>query len=741
MQRPIHSLLVLTLGVLLTFPAGATDDAGERLRVGLVLGGGGARGAAHIGVLQELERLKVPVDAIAGTSMGAIVGGLYASGYSANDLVEIVSTMDWSGTLADSPNRADMSFRRKQDDEQFPIPFEIGVKNGTLNLPQGVIQGHKLGLLLRELTLHVSDVRDFDELPIPFRAVASDIVSGEAFVMGEGDLADAIRASMSVPAAFAPVTIGDRLLVDGGLVGNLPVDVIRTMDVDVVIAVDVEFPLYEKEDLGSVLAISEQMLTILIRKETLRQIADLDDDDVLIRPELGMFASTDFGRIVETLAPGAEAAREQAGKLERFSVDDREWQRYLAGRERVAEPKSIDFVRVEHDSRVSPAVLESRVDIEPGDAVDANRLANEANRMYGLRLFEHVGYRLVEEDGQTGVVFDARQKSWGDGFLRFGLDIEDDFEGSTAFNLNTRLWWPAINRLGAEWRSDLTLGTDPAFYSEFYQPLAVNSPLFVSPTLGIGQRNLNVFSVDDAFARLRLSEIRVGLDAGTEIGNWGEFRIGLFRGAGDARVKVGDPSIPNLDFESGGALARLRTDTFDNPWFPRSGYRGGVLWTLSRRSLGADDDYDTVEFEFATAFSRGKNTLVLGLDYGSAIDSNSAVQDYFPLGGFLSLSGLERNQLTGPHAGLARLVAYRRIGSSAGSLLDVPVYVGASIEQGNVWQTRDDISFDSTLTNGSLFLGLDSYIGPVVLAAGFAEGGRTNFYLFVGGSFIGNGLR
>ena len=320
--------VVLFVMALLT----AAQAHAERPRVGLVLGGGGARGAAHIGVLRELERHRVPIDAIAGTSMGAIVGGLYAAGMSVAELQDVVATLDWADTMSDTPPRKDLSFRRKQDDAHFPIDLELGLRGSELVVPMGVIQGQDLELLLRELTIGVSGISDFDDLPIPFRAVASDIESGEAVILDSGDLAQAIRASMAVPGALAPVRIGDRLLVDGGLVGNLPIDVARTMGVDVVIAVDVEFPLYSADELDSAFAISEQMLTILIHKETRRQIDTLGDDDVLIRPELGTFASSDFGRIADTLEPGAEAARAVSASLRRLTRSESEYAEHVAQR-------------------------------------------------------------------------------------------------------------------------------------------------------------------------------------------------------------------------------------------------------------------------------------------------------------------------------------------------------------------------------------------------------------------------
>ncbi len=704
-----------------------------RPRIGLVLGGGGARGAAHIGVLRELERMRIPIDAIVGTSMGAIVGGLYAAGMTVAELETTVTTLDWADALSDRPKRKDLSFRRKQDDEQFPINFEVGFREGRFQFPRGVIQGHRLGLILRELTFHASNIRDFDDLPVPFRAIASDIVGGDIYVMGEGDLAVAIHASMSVPGVFAPVPINDRLLVDGGLVGNLAVNVMQEMDVDIIIAVDVEFPLYDIDDLTSPLAISEQMLTLLIRKETLRQIESLGPRDILISPDLGTFSSANFQRAVETIEPGAEATRAVAERLSVLSVNEHAYAEYLAKRTRTTPlDGNLASVRVVHDGTVAPENLESRMNIEAGDPIDPDSLAREADRLYGLRLFEKVGYRLIESGTQTGVEFNAQSKSWGPNYLRFGISLEDDFEGSTAFNLSTRLRQPELNTLGAELVTDLQLGTDPLLATEFYQPLRFDSRLFIAPSIAIWQTDLNAFVMDDAVARLRVSEVQLQLDAGAEIGNVGEIRMGLYRGAGQARVKVGDPAIPNFRFETGGFAARLRFDTFDDAQFPKRGVRGGLLWNSSLPKLGADTRFDIIAFDFATALSRGKNTLVVGLDFGTTLDPTSAIQDHFPLGGFLRLSGLERGQIIGPHAALTRLVFYRQMRSPEGGLLQFPVYLGGSIEAGNTWQSRSDVSVESLLINGSLFLGMDTPIGPLYLAVGVAEKGETSLYLFFG---------
>src|SRR5450631_1481507 len=258
-----------------------------RPRICLVLSGGGARGIAHIGVLKVLEELKIPIDCIAGTSMGAVVGGLYASGMNAREIEATMRSVDWQEAFRDTPPRRDLAFRRKQDDRNFLVRLPLGLKHGQILLPKGFIQGQKLQETLRQLTLPFSNSTDFDLLPTPFRAVATDLETGNAVLLDRGDLAIAMRASISAPGVFAPVEMNDRLLVDGGLAENLPINVARAMHADILIVSDVSFPLQPRAELDSALSISNQMLAILVRKDTDRQRAALTAQDVLIEPRIG----------------------------------------------------------------------------------------------------------------------------------------------------------------------------------------------------------------------------------------------------------------------------------------------------------------------------------------------------------------------------------------------------------------------------------------------------------------------
>jgi NTE family protein len=538
---------------------------------------------------------------------------------------------------------------------------------------------------------------------------------------------------MSVPAIFAPKKVDGRLLVDGGIMANLPIDVMREMNVDIIIAVDVEFPLYPAEELDSVFAISEQMLTVLMRRETQRQIELLDDSDVLISPELGLHGSADFATIMETVEPGEQAARKVSPRLRELALGEDEYAQHLAEREEIPPiDGSLAFARVTQDGRPATAALQSRLQVEEGDRIETASLSDDAERLFGLGPYEQVSYQLVEEDGGTGVEFQARSKSWGPDTLKFAIGLANDFAGSTAFNVGARLTRGDFNTLGAEWRTDVQLGTNPVLFSEFYQPLSAGSRLFIAPRMDLRQSNLHAFVEDDAIARLRLGETELGLDLGAELGSTGEFRIGAYRGSGRARRQVGDPDVPDFEFDTGGMLARLRFDTRDDAQFPRSGLRAELSWNESLPGLGADERYGTVAGEIDSTWSRGKNSWQLGLSYATTIDSKDSIQDYFTLGGFSRLSGLERGEISGPHAAMARLIYYRRVGESAGGLLDVPIYLGASVEAGGAWQERSDIAFSSALINGSIFAGFDTLLGPMYLGAGFGEGGHANYYLFFG---------
>lgn len=737
-------LIITTLGLSIGGNARAqtvpVDDASSsRPRVGLVLSGGGARGAAHIGVLKVLEELRVPIDAIAGTSMGAVVGGLYASGLSAREIESVMTSVNWQEAFRDRPPRKDITFRRKQEDQNFLVKFPLGLRGGRFLLPRGLIQGQTLSQMLRRLTLPVAHIDDFDDLPTPFRALATDLATGEAVVIGEGDLTSAMRASLSAPGVFAPVERDGRILVDGGIAANLPVDVARSMGVDVLIVVDVGFPLQPREKLNSVPVISNQMLAILIRRESERQRASLTDRDVIIDPPLGDASSFDFSIVQRAIDAGEQAALGVRDRLASLALDPVEHERYVALRaERRRNPPAprIDFVRVQSGSERYEKQLRERFSSFIGKELDAEQLTRNVTDFYGEGTLEALDYQVVEEDGRYGLALTARRNSWGPNYVRFGLNLQDDFQGNSRYNAATRFILSEITKPGGEWVWDLQVGETSRIATEIYLPLGVGSPWFVMPHAETRRRNVSLLDGQHSLAEYRVRSTNYGIDFGRVFGNWGEIRVGVLREEGSSRVRVGDPSLPVTHFDAREFFVRLSYDELDDVNFPRYGQLATLEWRGESTTLGSDRSSDRLIFDWLAARSWGRNTAVFWTSAGTSLDDDvTDVRTLFPLGGFFNLSGLRPDSLTGPHFGIARLLAYRQIGRAGPGFLDVPTYLGFSYEMGNVWERRSDASFGSLRNNASLFLGLDTLIGPVYVAAGFEEGGEEAFYLFLGRTF------
>jgi NTE family protein len=705
-------------------------------RIGLVLSGGGARGAAHVGVLKVLDEMRVPIHAIAGTSMGAVVGGLYASGLSAVEIEKLIRSLNWQDAFQDRPPREELGFRRKQDNREFLVRYALGLTEQGFVLPRGLVQGQKLEQVLRDAALPVAEIQDFDRLPIPFRAVATDLETGEAVIMNSGDLVTAMRASMSAPGVFAPAQRGGRLLVDGGLVENLPIDIARAMGVDALIVVDVSFPLFAREELSSPINVTNQAFAIMIRGRTLEQRQKVTQSDVLIDPPLGRFPSADFGRVPQALGAGETGARNVRERLAALALDESSYNAYLASRSaRATEAPVIEFVRADASSAEYAPLVEAAMSDLVGKELDKRLVRNRLSSLYALDRFETIDYTLVEEHGRTGLELDLRRKSWGPNYVRFGLNLEDDFAGNSRYNAAMRLIMTELNALGAEWLTDLQIGENPKIFTEFYQPLSLTSRYFIAPQFDFEERSVFELTGRDRIAEYRVRTVLGGLDIGREISNWGEVRLGIRRGQGRSRVLIGEPTLPTDDFDRGGYFARFSYDKLDSIFFPRHGQQFEFEWRGERENIGADQDFDGFQTGWLVARSFDRHTLIFSIDAGTTADAQPTPENFFSLGGFLNLSGLPPGFLSGPHYGIGRLQYYRRIGRGGEGVLDLPAYAGVSLEAGNTWMTRDEISVEDLRTNGSFYFGLDTPLGPVYLAAGFDEDGDKAFYLFLGRTF------
>lgn len=707
----------------------AESTAARRPRIGLVLGGGGARGAAHVGVLKVIEEMRIPVDYVAGTSMGSIVGGLYASGLNAEQIEREILAMDWGDLFQDYPSRAERSFRRKRDDDIYAIKAKPGYNKGKVQLPLAYIRGQKFDLALNRLTLPLFEVKDFDLMPIPYRAVATDIETGQEVVLSAGSLAKSIRASMAVPAAFDPVEIDGRLLVDGGLANNVPVSVARDMGAEVFIVVDVGSGLYSRDEMASALDITGQLANFLFTLNTQPQLETLGPRDILIRPQLGDIGGGSFDRAGDAIPIGERAARDSIDALRQYSLSAEGYARHMAARKQPdAGVPVIEFVRTNNHSPVADEVIASRISAKTGQPLDVAQLEKDVGHVYGLDIFESVRYDVLRENEQTGLLISAKEKYWGPAFVQVGLKSSSDMDGDGTFNLGALYSRGAINALNGEWRTGVQIGDEPALFTEIHQPLDPLSRYFVSGVVGYQGRRVNVFDDSgDNVARYQLSLNQLELGAGREFGTWGEGRLGYRRASGTAEVKVGAPS-PDEDLDRGEIFLRLSDDTLDNFNFPRAGHYGKVEWIVAREGLGARSDYDQVRLNFSHAFSWGSNSLIGGLVGATTLDDDAPLEGLFQIGGLFRLSGLQENQLSGQHAGLIGLVYFRRLQQSR----FLQSFIGGSLEAGNVWQDTADVSLDNSIIGGSAFLGLDTVIGPIYFGYGRTDTSESSIYIHIG---------
>jgi NTE family protein len=727
--------------------ADATASAGDappvRPRTCLVLSGGGARGMAHIGVLKVLEEMKVPIDCIAGTSMGAVVGGLYASGMTAAQIESTMRSVDWQEAFRDAPPRRDLGFRRKQDDRNFLVRLPLGLKHGQILLPKGFIQGQKLQETLRQLTLPFSNTTDFDLLPTPFRAVATDLLTGNAVLLDKGDLSIAMRASISAPGLFAPVETRGLVLVDGGLAENLPIDVARQMHADILIVSDVSFPLQSRAALDSALSISNQMLAILVRKDADRQRATLAPSDILIEPILGTTSSTDFTSAAGTITAGEIAAHAMLVKLDSLRVADAAYHDYLA-RRAAREPglPAIKFVRVDEQSKRYEKTIMAEMQPLVGKPLNVDAVGERITELYGLGNFETLDYALVSKgagsEEESGLEVRARRKSWGPNYVRFGLNLEDDFQGNSRYNAAARFILTELDSLGAELVTDVQIGSDPKVAAEFYQPLNATRTWFVAPSVRVEARDLFIYDKDVEIAEYRDREAEADFDIGRTLGNWGEIRAGFHRANGSTRVRLGDPNLVQQQYNNGEFFFKFSYDRLDNLHFPRDGQTFSLQWDANRTNLGGDTAYDKIQADWLMARSAGRNTVLLWTSAGSVVGGHInplVVPDLFSLGGFFNLSGLAPTSLFGPNYAIARAIYFRKIGRGGEGFFEFPAYIGMSLEAGNTWETRSAMNFGSTHKDASLFLAFDTYLGPVYLGSGYDTAGHSAYYLFLGRTF------
>ena len=720
----------LIAGLLLAAGGGAGGEP-ARPTGGVVLGGGGALGLAHIGVLRVLEELHVPVDYIGGTSMGSIIAGLYACGLSPDEIQSFLQGLDWNEVMSDATPRRELFFRRKREDQRYL--FEMGLNWRGPKMGAGLAAGQKFNNLLEYITLRAAAVTNFDQLPIPYRAVATDLQAGAARVLDHGHLATAMRASMAVPGVFTPVVLDGHTLVDGGIVNNLPVDVVKAMGADVIIAVDVgaDDDKVNPESLQTLGGILARTYSIAQRPEQMEMFRRAD---IGIQPALAGMTASQFERVREFVPRGEQAARAHAADLARLAVGAEAYAAFLARQRRPhPAPLAVAAVTVTGAKRVNEAVIRGRIRSQPGAPFDPPTVNQDLLRIYGIGEFEQVRFSLAPGPGETGTLnYDVQEKSWGPLYLKYGLQMRSDFDADSDWAMLVDVTRMSLNARGAEWRNELQLGSRQDVLTELYQPLDAAGLWFVAPNLEYRSELQDLYEGADHVAQYDVDLWQGQLDLGLQLRSHAELRVGPAWGRVNADVETGAADLPAVEEDFSGWSARLVADRQDRTLFAREGWMVDARGLFAGEALGGEADFNRIAVDAKTHLSRGDHTVTLGLQAGSGCGDELPPYVQFTLGGPFGFAGMAQDQFRGSCLGIASL-GYRHRLLALPAQLGRGIYAVCRFDAGNTW--AEDVDLDDLRYGAAFGLGADTAIGPLYLGYGAADGGYHRAYFSLGTAF------
>lgn len=724
-----RQFLAILLLLFTSLPSLAAATKTEK--IGLVMSGGGARGLAHIGVLKALEEHNIHISAIAGTSMGAVIGALYATGKTPEEIEILAKKVNWGRALDDDTPRENLTYRRKQDSRDYLVKAQATIKDGVFSLPKGIVQGQNLQLLLQRLFVHVNEESSFDDFYIPFRAVATDLETGDAVVLSKGSLATATRASMSIPGFYAPVEIDGDLLVDGGIANNLPIDIVKSMGVDRVIVVDIATPLYNKNELDSVLPIIEQLTTLLTYNQLKKQYELITNRDLLITPDLGDVKNTDFDKVTDAISIGYMSASANDRRLTEFQ-----------SREPIGRPGSssdqksiyISSITIENESDISDKLLDAHISQESGQIFDREQLEKDLEKIYGYEYFEHLTYQLIPEEAGVKLLITAKEKSWGQDLLGVNFDLFTNSDGESGYNLGLNFRKSAITSRGGESFTAIQFGKEPMIRTELYLPFDHQQISFIRPYLKFSQRSFNHVINKNIVSRFNIENFVFGTALGLEISNLGVFAIGIEEQRGNIESYIGVDSA-TLHFNDVVRYFLFEYDSLDNLNFPGSGTYIRLKYDRVEPEQRLAENFSLASISLLKSISAGPNSFVFKGEMVRNIHQLSGRHFQQSLGGFMNLSGPHDDALVGSSKAYVGLTYLRRLDQQSLLPVDLPVYAGIAFEAGNVWDRSADMSRHDLIYSGTLLLAIDSPLGPVYLGYGRAEQGYSSYYIKLGRIF------
>jgi NTE family protein len=726
MRRPVLPLATLLAAALLCPTLHA--EAPARPRIGLVLGGGGARGAAHIGVLEVLEKLRVPVDCVAGTSMGALVAGAWAAGLDPATMRSELSKADWADMFQDNPDYTDLNFRNKRLSQRFLPGSESGVTERGVVGPPGVISGQKIKLFFNQLVRSDAGEREISGLPLPVSILATDIGSGERIVFRQGSLTQAMRASMSVPGLMAPLDYNGRKLVDGGLVDNLPIREVRERcGAQVVIAVNVASPLLKAQDISGLLSVSAQMVAILTEQNVSQSLALLKPDDIYIKPDLDGISAADFDRNGEAADRGRLAAEAVSASLARYAVSEEAfavWLKRFEG-ERPPAPK-VDGIEIAGLQRVNADTLTRYLKQREGAPLDTNELNRDLLRAYGDGHFEGVDYALLDQHGRNVLRITPLEKRWGPDYLRFAINLNSNLSQGSAYGLRVGYQKTWLNRLGGELLFNGEIGSTTGAGAEWYQPLDSQQRLFFESAVSYRRERFDIFQDDHRIAEYRIGTSSLNLSLGGNLGLLGQARLGWRSGQLSADIDTGVALLPSQSQRVDGWIASLDLDQLNQLYFPSRGWAVRSSWFESPQR-----NYAKLALDLRGAWSLGAWVANAHASYTASPRGTLPAYDAASLGGFLNLSGFATGQLLGDDVRYASLRTERIVGRLPLGLRG-DMRFGIALEAGKVGLPFTETHRTGWLNSATAYLGGETPFGPVYLGIGHSSAGPTNAYLFIG---------
>jgi NTE family protein len=736
------SLFIILFSFCSIFVVNAENIVNERPEIGLVLSGGGAKGAAHIGVLKVLEQHNIPIDYVVGTSIGAYVGGLYALGYEANEIEKIMLNLPWDKSYSDFIPRESLSLRDKNHRDQYNISFRLGYSEGQLKAPSGLLLGQSAAKLLKLSTDVVAQVQSFDDLAIPYRAIATNLATAKAVVIKRGSITKAMSASAAVPGVLEPVNIDGQLLVDGGIANNMPIDVVKAMGADIVIAIDIGSPLLDKDDINDTLDVINQLSTILTNNTTLAQMKYLSPRDILIRPEIDNLSTTDFTVMPKALILGEQSALLAKKKLMLLSVSDqkyREYQQEIQRKKRAwFDNFTLPVIEIEYQnySQVSTVVIKENLAITIGDVVTKEQLQLAIDRVYALNEFERVDAEFVDLLNGRKLIVTLEEKSWGPDYLHFGFNLQTDFSYRSIVALDLAYAQNNISRYGGKWLNEVKIGWETTLASEFYQPLEKSQRYFSSVRVEYAQ---DKWEPTQERPELTNKYFKANIGVGYNYTNNGAVELGIIGEKGE--LSINNIENSSFDYDSFGGYISFDYDNLNSMNFPTEGnkFSFNVFWKNDNYQKFEDVEPTDTSFE-ATFDWRGalsfKSHAFVGIASFATVDNDNNFSVHVTeLGGFLNLSGYQKDALIGSHKAFAAAVYQYDLGKELFGDDSMPLYLGASVESGNVWTLEESVKAEDMITSGSLYLGTDTSFGPAVFGIGFASGGKNMVFLSLGKSF------